>query len=142
MRDEYETPLNVNVPNLKLKKVKRNTTESIRDACVLTESRSIEAGYFYVTYKKLQLTMNLIQLSKHNKNEEIKRTILRSMKQIQTFQPEVILLYTNNENTELILQQVMIQVCVGMFVECLSFILYSRFMQINFHMANLTSLLA
>ncbi|XP_078384274.1 glutamate receptor ionotropic, kainate 3-like isoform X2 [Oculina patagonica] len=72
---------------------------------IFDESRSIEAGYFYVTYKKLQLTMNLIQLSKHNKNEEIKRTILRSMKQIQTFQPEVILLYTNNENTELILQQ-------------------------------------
>lgn len=82
------------------------THYSFRDTCVLTESHLIEAGHFYVTYKKFQLTMKLFQLSKHNKNEEMKKTISRSLQQIQTFQPEVILLYTNKENTELILQQV------------------------------------
>lgn len=73
---------------------------------MFTESRFVEAGYFYLTYKKARLTMELIQLPKANKTEEKNRIIWKTMEQIQMFQPEGILLYTSKENAELILQQV------------------------------------
>ena len=50
--------------------------------------------------------MDLFELSKKNKREDITALILRTMDEIESLAPEVILLFTNKENTEMILQQV------------------------------------
>lgn len=50
--------------------------------------------------------MNLVKLSKRTKSVDKRNGILKEMEKIHSFEPDVILLYTNEENIELILQQV------------------------------------
>lgn len=50
--------------------------------------------------------MNLVKLSKRTKSVDKRNGILKAMEKIHSFEPDVILLYTNEENIELILQQV------------------------------------
>ena len=71
-----------------------------------TESRFFEAGYFYFNYKKSTLTMDLIQVPETKYAEDRERKIWQITEQIQSYQPESILLYTGKENTDMLLQQV------------------------------------
>ena len=71
-----------------------------------TESRFFEAGYFYLNYKKSTLTMDLIQVPETKYAEDRERKIWQITEQIQSYQPESILLYTGKENTDMFLQQV------------------------------------
>ena len=73
---------------------------------VYIESRFVEAGYFYLNYKKSTLTMDLIQMPETKDAEDRQKNIWQIIGQIQSYQPEGILLYTGKENTDLILQQV------------------------------------
>lgn len=52
------------------------------------------------------LSVGLFEVSEKEKREDITAIILRTMDEIESFAPEVILLFTNKENTEMILQQV------------------------------------
>ncbi|XP_022787771.1 glutamate receptor 4-like [Stylophora pistillata] len=73
---------------------------------IFDESRFVEAGYFYLNYKKSTLTMDLIQMAETKDAEDRQKKIWQIIGQIQSYQPEGILLYTGKENTDLILQQV------------------------------------
>ena len=68
----------------------------------------LDAGYFYTTFKHSQLVMDLVRLSKHKKIEDRRQATLKAMEEIKNFKPEVILLYTEKETTELMLQQVLL----------------------------------
>lgn len=65
-----------------------------------------EAGYFQAISRRLKLTVDLVQLSKRDENEGPMAPVLRAMQQIRNLETEVILLYTNTEYIELMLQQV------------------------------------
>ncbi|CAH3162263.1 unnamed protein product, partial [Pocillopora meandrina] len=73
---------------------------------IFDESRFFEAGYFYFNYKKSTLTMDLIQVPETKYAEDRERKIWQITEQIQSYQPESILLYTGKENTDMLLQQV------------------------------------
>lgn len=75
---------------------------------VSSERRLLEAGYFHAISRSSKLTMNLVQLSDQEIAEDRTGSLLRQMEEINNLQPEVILLYTNRENIELMLQQVII----------------------------------
>ena len=65
-----------------------------------------EAGYFYAISKTSQLTVNLVQLSEQKENEDRIGPISRAMDDIDEIEPDVVLLYRDKENIELMLQQV------------------------------------
>ncbi|XP_078382294.1 glutamate receptor ionotropic, kainate 2-like [Oculina patagonica] len=70
------------------------------------ESRWPEAGYFHSISQRSELNVNFIQLSKLGESDKDSTAqILRAMEQIENFEAEVILLYANIENIELMLQQ-------------------------------------
>ena len=50
--------------------------------------------------------MDLVRLSKHKKIDDKRKATLKAMEEIHKFQPDVILLYTDKETTEIMLQQV------------------------------------
>ena len=74
----------------------------------MTETRLLDAGYFYTTFKNPHFAMNLVQLSTRKTSGDQRKEILKAMEEIGNFQPEVILLYTSKEIGELMLQQVTI----------------------------------
>ena len=72
-----------------------------------TEDRWPEAEYFRSTSQKSKLNLNFIQLAKLDQsNKDPTAPILGAMEQIEDFKAEVILLYANIENVEVMLQQV------------------------------------
>ena len=75
---------------------------------VCLESRLPEAGYFHAISESSKLAVNFLQLSEQEEGEDRTASILRQMEKINNVQPEVILLYTNKEDIELMLQQVII----------------------------------
>ncbi|XP_078384338.1 glutamate receptor ionotropic, kainate 2-like isoform X1 [Oculina patagonica] len=73
---------------------------------VINEGRWPEAGYFRSISQRSELNVNFIQLPKLRESyKDQTAPILRAMEQIENFEAEVILLYTNKENIELMLQQ-------------------------------------
>lgn len=50
--------------------------------------------------------MNLVQLTSERTNEEQRKAVLKATEEIAKFGPQVILLYTSKEITQLLLQQV------------------------------------
>jgi len=72
----------------------------------LVEIRLHEAGYFHAISKKSQLKVNLVQLSEQEEGEDRIGPISRAMDDIDKLEPDVVLLYSNKENIELMLQQV------------------------------------
>ena len=50
--------------------------------------------------------MNLVQLTKERTNCEQRKAVLKATEEITKFGPQVILLYTSKEITQLLLQQV------------------------------------
>lgn len=65
-----------------------------------------EAAYFRAISQRLQLTVNLVQFSEPSENEDLTAPVLKAMEEIRKSKAEVILLYTNQESVELMLQQV------------------------------------
>ena len=59
-----------------------------------------EAGYFYALSKNTKLTVNFVQIPE-------KAQISQAMDQINNFEPDMVLLYSYQENIELLMQQVM-----------------------------------
>ena len=74
--------------------------------CIILESLVYEAGYFYTISQNSKLTVNFVQLTEKEQLEDQAESISKAMKQIRNFEPEVILLYTDEANTELILKKV------------------------------------
>ncbi|KAL9962068.1 hypothetical protein ACROYT_G031137 [Oculina patagonica] len=74
-------------------------------AVVFDDGRLYEAGYFYAISQRTNFTVNLVQLSEQGKNEVSTASILTAMEEIENLEPEVMLLYTSKENTELMLQK-------------------------------------
>ena len=72
----------------------------------LTEAGLLGAGYFYATFQHFNFAMNLVQLVNSRTSEEQRIAFLKAEEEITKFEPEVILLYTNKERTQLMLQQV------------------------------------
>lgn len=52
------------------------------------------------------MTVNLVQLSEQGKNESPTASILRAMEEIENLETDIILLYTDTENIEQMLQKV------------------------------------
>lgn len=78
-----------------------------------------EAGYFYAISQRLNFTVNLVQLSEQGKTENSTASILRTMDEIEDLEAEVILLYTNKENIELMLQKVHVTICITFHFFCI-----------------------
>ncbi|KAJ7337788.1 Bacterial extracellular solute-binding protein, 3 [Desmophyllum pertusum] len=72
---------------------------------VFDESRAHEAGHFHAISRSSELIMHLVQLSKQGENEDATAPIVKALDQIQHFEAEIILLYIEKENVELMLQQ-------------------------------------
>jgi len=70
------------------------------------ETRLHEAGYFHAISKNSELTVDFVQLTEQDKNEDHGAPILRAMEQIAKLDPEVILIYTDTKNIELLLGKV------------------------------------
>ena len=73
----------------------------------ILENRLQEAWYFHVLSQSSKRIVNLVQIPEHGKTDDPQATI-SLLQQIKKHDPEAILLYTNKENMELILQQVQI----------------------------------
>ena len=58
-----------------------------------------EAGYFHTISQSSKVTVNFVQISE-------KAVMSSAMKQIADLEPEVIVMYTTKEKTELLLQKV------------------------------------
>lgn len=77
--------------------------------CYCLERRVHEAGHFRSKSRKLPLIVNLVQLSGRDKNEGPTEPAHRVIEQVQKFDAQVIVLYSENKNIELLLQQVRIR---------------------------------
>lgn len=84
----------------------------------ISEGRLHEAWYFSVISQSSKRTVNLVQLSPQGKTEDRTAPIKRAREHIRKLQPEIILLYTNKENIELILQQVVVVFVVFLLISC------------------------
>ncbi|PFX17107.1 Glutamate receptor ionotropic, kainate 3, partial [Stylophora pistillata] len=73
---------------------------------VYEERRVHEAGHFLTKSRKLPLIVNLVQLSGRDKNEKPTEPAHRVIEQVRKFDAQVIVLYLENKNIELLLQQV------------------------------------
>ncbi|XP_078384334.1 glutamate receptor 2-like [Oculina patagonica] len=82
-----------------------NTFGWTRITLVYDEHRLHEAGDFHAISRSSELIVNLVQLSEQANYEDSSAPILRAMDQIKDFETEVILLYMEKENIELMLQQ-------------------------------------
>ncbi|XP_074626587.1 glutamate receptor ionotropic, kainate 3-like isoform X2 [Acropora palmata] len=76
-----------------------------RVASVYDENRVHEAGYFHTISRRSKLTVNLFQLSELGQSADGMEPVLQAMNEINSFQPDVILLYTKNKNIRLFVQQ-------------------------------------
>ena len=72
----------------------------------ITENRVHEAGYFHAISRGSKLIVNLVQLSEPGQSADGMEPVLQAMNEVKSFQPDVILLYTNNKNVGLFVQQV------------------------------------
>ena len=88
------------------------------------EVRLHEAGYFYAISKKSQLKVNLVQLSEQKEDEDKIGPISRAMDDIDELEPDVVLLYSNKENIELMLQQVIRKCIFFIFSFCSTILWY------------------
>lgn len=77
--------------------------------CYCLERRVHEAGHFLTKSRKLPLIVNLVQLSGRDKNEKPTEPAHRVIEQVRKFDAQVIVLYLENKNIELLLQQVRIR---------------------------------
>lgn len=68
----------------------------------LTENRLHEAGYLYAISQSSRLTVGFVQISG-------KGQISTVIEQLGSFEPDMILLYADQEYTELLVQQVIIK---------------------------------
>ena len=71
-----------------------------------------EAGYFQAISKPFKITLNLVHLSGKMQTRDEESQILTTMSEIQSLEPDIILLYTTKKNIELILQQRVIWHCL------------------------------
>ena len=65
-----------------------------------------EAGYFHAASQKLQLKVNFFHLQTKGLDVDRIARILDVMEEVKGIEPDIILLYTNNENIDFMLQQV------------------------------------
>ena len=67
-----------------------------------------EAAYFRSISRRSKLTVDLVQFFEQSENghEDSTEPVLRAMEDIRKCRAEVVLLYTNRKNVELMLQQV------------------------------------
>jgi len=72
----------------------------------ILETRLHEAGYFYAISQNSKLTVDFVQLADQEKTEDHAAPISRAMEQIGNLDPEVILIYTDTKNIELMLGKV------------------------------------
>lgn len=72
----------------------------------LSEESLYEAAYFHAISQRSKLAVDLIQFCKPNENEDPTAPVLRAMEEIRKLKAQVILLYTDKESVELMLQQV------------------------------------
>ena len=72
----------------------------------ITENRVHEAGYFHAISRDSKLTVNLVQLHEPGQSADGIEPVSQATNEIKSFQPDVILLYTNNKNIGLFVQQV------------------------------------
>lgn len=83
-----------------------NTFQWKKIALVFDEGRLRDVGYFYTISLSSKFTLNFIQLAnKREANELHKASVLSAVEKIANLGPEVILLYTTKEKTELLLTQ-------------------------------------
>ena len=81
----------------------------------ITENRVHEAGYFHAISRGSKLTVNLVQLSELGQIADGMEPVLQAMNEINSFQPDVILLYTKNKNIGLFVQQVIAEHYISCF---------------------------
>ena len=74
----------------------------------IVEESLHEAAYFRAISQKSNLAVDLVQLFKPNENEDPTAPVWRAMTEIRKLKAEAILLYTDKESVELLLQQVRI----------------------------------
>ena len=79
---------------------------------LFVENRVHEAGYFHAISKPFKITVNLVHLSGKMQTGDEESQILTTMSEIQSLEPDIILLYTTKKNIELILQQRVIWHCL------------------------------
>ncbi|XP_022787722.1 glutamate receptor 4-like isoform X2 [Stylophora pistillata] len=72
---------------------------------VYEERHVYKAGFFVAITQKLQLTVNLVQLSEQGQDEEQTAPIQTAMEQVKDFDAEIVVLYLENKNIQLMLQQ-------------------------------------
>ena len=65
-----------------------------------------EAGFFVAITQKLQLTVNLVQLYEQGQDEGLTAAIQSAVEQVKDFDAEIVVLYMENKNIQLMLQQV------------------------------------
>ena len=87
-----------------------------------------QANYFYALSRKLTvpaLSVNLIPFTGQGRPEDTMGSILGTMDELRSIDPEIILLYATRESTELFLQQVIVDVALfsvsTMFLKTLDF---------------------
>ena len=73
---------------------------------LLSEESLHEAVYFRAISQRSKLDVDLVQLCKLSENEDSTALVLRAKEEIRKLKAEVILLYTDKESVELMLQQV------------------------------------
>jgi len=66
------------------------------------------------------MTVNFVQLSEQDEDEDSSVTILRALEQIKNFEVDIILLYVEKQKIELMLQQVAI-IIISFIVNSISF---------------------
>lgn len=71
----------------------------------LSENRLHEAGYFYAISQSSKFTVGFVQIPE-------KAQISTAIEQLGSFVPDMILLYANQEYTELLMQQVITKDCI------------------------------
>ena len=72
----------------------------------LSEESFHKAAYFRAICQRSKLAVDFVQLCKQNENEDPTAPVLRAKEEIRKLKAEVILLYTDKESVELMLQQV------------------------------------
>ncbi|XP_020619406.1 uncharacterized protein LOC110057163 [Orbicella faveolata] len=75
-------------------------------ALVYDASRWHEAGNFFAISRSSGMTVNFVQLSEQDEDEDSSVPVLRALEQIKDFEVDIILLYIEKQKIELMLQQV------------------------------------
>jgi len=71
-------------------------------------SRWHEAGNFFAISRSSGMTVNFVQLSEQDEDEDSSVPVLRALEQIKDFEVDIILLYIEKQKIELMLQQVVL----------------------------------